>query len=76
MVGYLVIGGLALAGLWVFLAWKVIRSGRRGRGIVWARNALELAGRQFRAYLIRVGFGAKVRHKLPSMCMKACSHSA
>jgi hypothetical protein len=59
-VGYVVIGGLALAGLWVFLAWKVVRSGRRGRGIAWARNALGLAGRQFRAYLIRVGFGAKV----------------
>lgn len=69
MVGYVVIGGLALAGLWVFLAWKVVRSGRRGRGIAWARNALRLAGRQFKAYLIRMGFGAKVWLGLEYCCL-------
>jgi hypothetical protein len=58
--GYVVVGGLALAGLWTYLAWKVVRSGRRGRGLAWAKHALALAGRQFRAYLIRVGFAAKV----------------
>lgn len=60
MVGYIVVGCLALAGLWTYLAWKVVRSGRRGRGIAWAKHALTMAGRQFRAYLIRVGFAAKV----------------
>lgn len=63
MVGYIVVGCLALAGLWTYLAWKVVRSGRRGRGLAWAKHALTLAGGQFRAYLIRVGFAAKVcRH--------------
>ncbi|CAL8470841.1 g10383 [Coccomyxa elongata] len=60
MVGYIVVGCLALAGLWTYLAWKVVRSGRRGRGLAWAKHALTMAGRQFRAYLIRVGFAAKV----------------
>ena len=56
---------VAVAGLWVFLAWKVVRCGRRGRGLVWAKHALNVAGRQFRAYLVRVAFAAKVCCSLP-----------
>jgi len=72
-VGYVVLGALALAGLWTYLAWKVVRSGRRGRGLAWARHALRLAGHQFRAYLVRVGFAAKVRQH-PSSCLHAHAH--
>lgn len=60
LVGYVVLGCLAMAGLWLYLAWRVVRSGRRGRGLAWAKHALIMAGRQFRGHLIRVGFGAKV----------------
>ncbi|CAL5223373.1 g5878 [Coccomyxa viridis] len=60
MVGYVVLGCLAMAGLWLYLAWRMVRSRRRGRGLAWAKHALSMAGRQFRAHLIRMGFGAKV----------------
>ncbi len=48
------------AGLWLYLAWRIVRSGRQGRGLAWVRHALSMAGRQFRVHLVRLGFGAKV----------------
>ena len=54
------------AGLWLYLTWRIVRSGRRGRGLAWVRHALSMAGRQFRVHLVRLGFGAKVcRDSLP-----------
>ena len=48
------------AGLWLYLAWRIVRSGRQGRGLAWVRHALSMAGRQFKVHLVRLGFGAKV----------------
>jgi hypothetical protein len=67
LVGYFVLGCLAMAGLWLYLAWRVVRSGRRGRGLAWAKHALSMAGRQFRGHLIRLGFGAKVSTVISSL---------
>ena len=52
----------------------MVRNGRRGGGAAWARMALRVAGRQFRAHLVRVGLAAKVG--VPTRTPHAPAHNA